>query len=79
LQWHSLRIPEDVSVVEVDGIPMAEQLVVSLSTVAQQHEEMAAKAIEFLLTRIKSKEVLPPQVASFPPNFIERESVGSVS
>ena len=74
-----LRIPEDVSVVGVDGIPMAEQLVVSLSTVAQQHEEMAAKAIEFLLTRIESKEVLPPQVASFPTNFIERESVGPVS
>ena len=51
----------------------------SLSTVAQQHEEMAAKAIEFLLTRIEIKEVLPPQVASFPLNFIERESVGPLS
>ena len=54
-------------------------MVVSLSTVAQQHEEMAAEAIEFLLTRIESKEVLPPQLASFPPNFIEREFVGPVS
>ena len=74
-----LRIPEDVSVVGVDGIPMAEQLVVSLSTVAQQHEEMAAKAIEFLVARMESKEVLPPQLADFPTKFIERESVGPVS
>ena len=30
MQCHGLRIPEDLSVVEVDGIPMAAQLVVSL-------------------------------------------------
>ena len=74
-----LRVPEDVSVVGVDGIPMAEQLVVSLSTVAQQHEKMAAKAIEFLVARMESKEVLPPQLANFPTKFIERESVGPVA
>ncbi|MGJ8694709.1 MAG: LacI family DNA-binding transcriptional regulator [Verrucomicrobiaceae bacterium] len=71
-----LKVPEDVSVVGIDGIPLAEQLVVSLSTIAQPHEEMVAKAIEFLMARIDSDEVLAPQRADFPTRFIKRESVG---
>lgn len=37
-----LKVPEDVSVVGIDGIPLEEQLKISLSTVVQPHFEMAS-------------------------------------
>ena len=74
-----LRVPEDVSVVGIDGIPIGEQLLVSLSTVAQPHEEMVAKAVEFLLARIEGKDEIPPQQANFPTHFIKRESTAPIS
>jgi LacI family transcriptional regulator len=74
-----LRVPEDVSVVGIDGIPMGEQLLVSLSTVAQPHEEMVAKTVELLLARIEGDGGPPPQRASFPTRFIQRESVAAIS
>ncbi|MDA7506736.1 LacI family transcriptional regulator [bacterium] len=73
-----LRVPDDVSVVGIDGIPLGEQLQVSLSTVVQPYDEMVGKAIEFLLERIEGKGNGTPQHAEFPTRFIRRESVGRV-
>ncbi|YCM45445.1 LacI family DNA-binding transcriptional regulator [Verrucomicrobiaceae bacterium 227] len=71
-----LEVPRDVSVVGIDGIPLAEQMLVSLSTVAQPHDEMVAKAVEFLLSRIEGEEAIAPRRAEFATEFIERESIG---
>lgn len=71
-----LKVPEDVSVVGIDGIPLGEFLEVSISTVAQQHEKMAAKAVEFLVERIEGDGNGAPQRAEFSTHFIQRESVG---
>jgi DNA-binding LacI/PurR family transcriptional regulator len=74
-----LNVPGDVSVVGIDGIPLGEFLQVSLSTVAQQHEKIAAKAVEFLLERIEGDGKGEPQRAEFPTQFIQRESIGAVA
>ncbi len=71
-----LEVPGDVSVVGIDGVPLAEQMFVSLSTVRQPHEEMAAKAVEFLLSRIEGDEDVEPRSAEFATDFIGRESIG---
>ncbi len=71
-----LRVPEDVSVVGIDGIPLGEQLQISLSTVAQPHLEMASKAVEFLIERIEGDANQDPRQAEFPTHFVPRESVG---
>ena len=74
-----LRVPEDVSVVGIDGIPLGEQLQISLSTVAQPHLEMASKAVEFLIERIEGDTNKGPRQAEFSTQFLHRESVGPVS
>lgn len=71
----NLNVPEDVSVVGIDGIPLAEQLFVSLSTIAQPHEEMVSKAVEFLIERIEGDRNREPRKAEFSTQFIERESI----
>ncbi len=73
-----LSVPEDLSVVGIDGIPLGEHLLVSLSTVAQAYEEMAAKAIEFLLARIEGGGSQGAQHEEFATRFIQRESVGPI-
>lgn len=73
-----LGVPEDVSVVGIDGVPLGEHLTVSLSTVVQPHEEMVAKTVEFLLSRIEGDDDPKPRRAEFPTHFIQRESVGPV-
>jgi DNA-binding LacI/PurR family transcriptional regulator len=70
-----LGVPEDLSVVGIDGIPLGEQLSVSLSTIAQPHKEMAAKAAEFLIDRIEGGGSNLSKEAIFETNFIERESI----
>jgi len=73
-----LDVPGDVSVVGIDGVPLAEQMFVSLSTVRQPHEEMAAKSIEFLLSRIEGNDEIAPRSAEFATEFIARESISRV-
>lgn len=71
-----LAVPGDVSVVGIDGVPLAEQMFVSLSSVCQPHEEMSAKSVEFLLSRVEGEAVIEPRHAEFKTEFVSRESVG---
>lgn len=71
-----LRVPNDLSVVGIDGVPMAAHLPVSLSTIAQPHKEMVAQAVEFLMSRIDGIDAAPRR-AEFQTTFIARESSGT--
>jgi LacI family transcriptional regulator len=71
-----LDVPGDLSVIGIDGVPLSEQLWVSLSTVEQPHEAMIGKAVEFLMARIEGDGDGSPQFAEFPTRFVQRESVG---
>lgn len=53
LRDHGLRVPEDVSVVGFDGLPLGSFLVPQLSTVAQSVELMARRSVEILLNCIE--------------------------
>jgi DNA-binding LacI/PurR family transcriptional regulator len=46
---HGYRIPEDVSVVSFDGIPFAERITPSLSTISQPVEYQAKSIINGML------------------------------
>lgn len=52
------RVPEDVSVIGFDGLPIGEFMVPRLSTVVQSVEELATRALE-LLHRSSEGEVTP--------------------
>ncbi len=48
-----LRVPEDVSVIGIDGLPLGEFLVPQLSTVEQSAERMASCSVDILLSGIE--------------------------
>lgn len=70
-----LSVPDDLSVVGIDGIPLGEQLSISLSTVAQPHVEMASTAVDFLVDRIEGRGKEISREATFETSFVERESI----
>lgn len=70
-----LRVPQDVSVVGIDGIPLGEHLTVALSTVVQPYAEFTDKAVEFLTSRIEG-DTAPPHRAEFDTRFVPRDSSG---
>lgn len=68
-----LRVPEDLSVVGVDNIALAEYCSPSLTTVAQPFAEMGALAVGHLLRHIDDPEALA-EPASVEPELIVRTS-----
>lgn len=62
-----LRVPEDVSVVGFDGLPIGEFIVPRLSTVSQSVESLAQRGVELLRGNIEGKalcvhETMPAQI-----------------
>lgn len=55
LRDHGLRVPEDVSVMGFDGLPLGSYLVPQLSTVAQSVDVMARRSVELLIKSIEKK------------------------
>ena len=53
LRDHGLKVPEDVSVMGFDGLPLTNFLVPQLSTVHQSVRPMAARSVQILLDGIQ--------------------------
>jgi LacI family transcriptional regulator len=53
LSDEGLRIPEDVSVVGFDGLPIGDFIVPRLSTISQSIEELAERSVDLLITGIE--------------------------
>jgi LacI family transcriptional regulator/LacI family repressor for deo operon, udp, cdd, tsx, nupC, and nupG len=69
-----LRVPEDVSVVGYDDIPLAEYLPVPLTTVRVPKLRMGQLAAEMLIRQIEAKEMLPPQKVYLDAELVVRGS-----
>ena len=69
-----LRIPDDVSVVGFDDIPLLEYLPVPLTTVRMPKAEMGELAAQMLIRHIESRTVLPPQKVVLEAELVTRES-----
>jgi LacI family transcriptional regulator len=70
-----LRVPEDLSLVGYDDIPMANYLVPRLTTVSKDATTAGRKAFELLEARMQNPD-LPRQVIHGPAKLIIRESTG---
>ncbi|MEO8560979.1 MAG: LacI family DNA-binding transcriptional regulator [bacterium] len=70
-----LRVPDDVSVIGFDDIPLAEYLTVPLTTIRMPKARMGALAAEMLIKHVEAQMVLPPQHAMLESELIERASV----
>lgn len=71
------RVPEDISVVGVDDIALAEYCSPSLTTVAQPFAEMGALAVAHLLRHIADPDAAP-EPASVEPVLVVRASTAAV-
>lgn len=56
IKHHGLRIPEDVSVIGFDDIPMASQIFPPLTTVRQPLAQMGITAVKTLLAQIRNEQ-----------------------
>lgn len=70
-----LRVPEDVSVVSLDGLPASQYGMVPLTIVTQPWEAIAAKSVECLLRRLSGANVSAPERSTFIGEVVTRQSV----
>lgn len=72
LHNNGLRVPEDVSVMGFDGLPLGSYLVPQLSTVVQSRQQMALRSVEILIQQMENGG--EPVHESVPYTLYQRES-----
>ena len=72
LHNHGLRVPQDVSVMGFDGLPLSSYLIPQLSTVFQSARVMAQRSVEILIDRIENGG--EPSYEFVPYSLLQRES-----
>ena len=71
------RVPEDVSVIGMDGLPIGDYLVPQLTTVGQSVSAMANRSVEILLRAMEDGE--KAQHETIPFRIYRRESARTLS
>jgi LacI family transcriptional regulator len=74
-QASGLRVPEDLSVLGFDDIPLAEQSLPSLSTIELPVEEMAERALSMLAERIAAPRPHDAEIFRIGTGLVPRASV----
>ena len=77
LQDNGLQVPEDVSVMGVDGLPLSSFLVPRLATVRQTVSLLAKRSVEILLGNIERNA--PACHETVPFEILSRESIREIS
>ena len=72
-----LHVPNDLSLVGYDNIPMADFMIPRLTTVTKDAYTLGIQAFDMLMARIENPE-LSRQIVQRPPRLIIRESTGPV-
>lgn len=78
LHRHGVRVPEDLSVVGYDDIPLAAELTVPLTTIARPHHAMGVAAFDLLATMIGGLAPPEPHLV-FAPSLVIRGSSAPVA
>lgn len=78
LRWcfkHKLRVPDDLAIVGMDNIELAEYATVPLSSVSYAVETVTRMAVDRLMRLISAGDQLPaPRVTQIDPDLVIRES-----
>lgn len=77
LNDNHLRVPDDVSLVGFDDIPLSSLLQPPLTTIRQPIERLGREGIRLLIETIETGKPTVPLVQRFPVELIERGSVGA--
>ncbi|MBI1759116.1 MAG: LacI family DNA-binding transcriptional regulator [Actinobacteria bacterium] len=75
-QRRGLRVPQELSVVGFDDIPMAQHVAPGLTTLAQPITEIARAAIDGLITAMEGAGAGSAHARVFRPRLVVRESTG---
>lgn len=78
LQRHGLRVPDEVSVVGCGNLDLSRMSTPPLTTVDQQPDVIAKRALELLTNRIQDRDA-PHQYIRIEPKLIKRQSTRVVS
>ena len=70
-----IKVPEDVSVIGYDNVPISELLVPRLTAIGQPFKEMGRKAVNVLVDMIEAKGEIEKKHYTFDPILIERDTV----
>ncbi len=71
------KVPEDVSVIGIDGLPLGQYLVPQLSTISQSAHKMALRSVEILLGAMEDGK--PAVHETVPFGIHRRESIRAIS
>ena len=74
-----LRVPQDLSLVSFDDLPLASILTPPLTTVHQPLHELGMAAADLLLNRLESPDEHQPSHVRLPTHLVVRESSGVLS
>ncbi len=66
IERQGLRVPEDISIVGFDGIPLSRVLRPKLTTLCQDSETLGAKAAQLLIEAIEEPKLFVPQLVMVP-------------
>lgn len=66
IERQGLRIPEDISIVGFDGIPLSRVLRPKLTTLCQDSETLGARAAQLLIEAIEEPKLFVPQLVMVP-------------
>ncbi len=69
-----VRVPDDLSIIGFDNIPLGEYLPVALTTVSQPIQAMISRTAELLIQRIVGKTAANPSQTIFETKLVIRES-----
>ncbi len=78
-QKFGLKVPEDISIIGVDDIPMASWSMISLTTIRQSIGDIGALAARRLVARIKGGSSELPSHDILPTSIVRRRTTGPAS
>ena len=79
LERHGLSVPNDISVVGYDGIPLSQQLRPRLTTYRQGAEEMGKEAARLLVEQIERPDIWIPQSITVEGELLEGSTVRRIT
>lgn len=74
-----IRVPDDVSVIGFDDVPLLEFLPLRLTTVRMPKLDMGRMAAQMLIRHIEAREALPPQKVYLEAELVVRDSTRAVA
>ena len=74
-----LRVPDDLSLIGHDDIPMAALLSPALTTVRQPMQELGSRAVALLAEHLQSTSGVNPTILSLRPQLIVRASTAPLA